>query len=248
MSSVTDFIKPIKDFSSKTVPAQIEILGWYLHEAQKKERFSGNDILNLFDELHLTRPSNISTALSRLCSKRPARIIKDTKGFRLAAEARRETSAIAPIRHSAAEATSLLKSLLPRIANPDQKTFLSEALICFSQGAYRAAIIMSWNLAFSHLLDKIYSSHLIAFNDQVGTNNFKRPIVSRIDLSELKESDIIKIARAAKIISGETQKILNEKLGKRNSAAHPSSTIISTSTAEEVIFDLVENIILKQHI
>ena len=73
----------------------------------------------------------------------------------------------------------------------------------------------------------------------------RRPIQNRQDFADLKESDILKICRAARLISGETLKSLDEKLGKRNTAAHPSTVIVGTATAEEVIFDLVENILLK---
>jgi hypothetical protein len=39
--------------------------------------------------------------------------------------------------------------------------------------------------------------------------------------------------------------VLKEKLEKRNTAAHPSDMTISSIAAEDVIFDLVENVILK---
>ena len=144
--------------------------------------------------------------------------------------------------------TKLLSDLLVRVTEKNNRAYLEEALICFGHKAYRGALIMAWNLAYSDVLDRIYATGLDKFNSQVGTHNFKRPIVNRLDFADLKESDVIKIARAAKLISGETLKLLDEKLGKRNSAAHPSAKVITVVSAEDFISDLVENVVLNQNI
>jgi hypothetical protein len=183
--------------------------------------------------------------LSKLCERRPARFLRDTKGYRLSAEARKDIAVVLPVRPTAAQATKLLADLVSKLPTPAQRVFLEETIACFGNKAYRSSIVMAWNLAFSDVLDRIFATHLAAFNSQVGTHGFKSPIVSRSDFADMREADIIKIARAAKIISGETQKTLVEKLGKRNTSAHPSDVVISTSTAEEVIFDLVQNVVLK---
>jgi hypothetical protein len=61
----------------------------------------------------------------------------------------------------------------------------------------------------------------------------------------LKESDVIKIARSSSIVSHDVAKILEEKLGRRNSAAHPSGVKIEQLQAEEFIDDLVKNVVVK---
>ena len=235
----------ISGFSKFAAPAQVEIFAWLLHEMRGKDRFSTAEIGDCFDKSHLPRPPNISSTLSKLAAKRPARIIKDKLGYRLSASARQELQNAFPIRNSTAMVTKLLSDLLARVTGKDNRAYLDEALICFGNKAYRGAVIMAWNLAYSDVLDRIYANGLDKFNSQVGTHNFKRAIVERSDFADLKESDAIKIARAAKLISGESLKLLEEKLGKRNSAAHPSGKVITVVTAEEVISDLVENIVLK---
>ena len=65
------------------------------------------------------------------------------------------------------------------------------------------------------------------------------------DFSELKESKFIELMRSEKIISNDIRKILDEKLGIRNSASHPSPITIEGHKATEFILDLVENVILK---
>jgi len=246
LSDLQRFIDPIAGFDSKPAPYMVEVFAWYLHEVKQKERFQTSDMGPLFDEVHIARPVNISLILNRLCQKTPPRLIKDVKGFRLHQAARKDLSAKLPQRATAVATTMLLNDLLGRVTDPAQKTFLTETLVCFKHHAYRAAVIMAWNLAFSDVLDRILKNHLAAFNAAgAASHHQKKPIINRVDFEKLKESEVIKIAATAGILGKESVKKLEEKLGKRNTAAHPSTVVVSVATAEEVIFDLVENIVLR---
>jgi hypothetical protein len=245
LNDLERFVEPIASFSSKPAPYVVEVFAWYLHEVKQRDRFQTTEITGCFAEVHMARPANVSLILRRLCEKRPPRLIKDAKGYRLHQAARKDLSVALPQRATAVATTMLLNDLLGRVSDPAQKIFLTETLNCFKHHAYRAAVIMAWNLAFSEVLDRILTTHLAAFNSGVGTHNLKKPIGERVDFEKLKESEVIKIAAAAGILGKETVKKLEEKLGKRNTAAHPSTVIVSVATAEEVIFDLVENILLR---
>ena len=245
MSELEEFVRPIKGFATRPAPAQIEAFAWYLHEVKRAERITTAMLAQCFDEAHVVKPANIASSLSKLCDRKPPRFIRDKAGYRLSTSARQELGELLPVRATAVKATRVLRDLLPKVNNAAQRVFLEEALVCFGVGAYRAAVVMTWNLVFSDFLDRIFASGLQQFNGQIGTHNFRRAIQTRQDFADLKESDIIKICRTARLISGETLKTLDEKLGKRNTAAHPSSVIVGTATAEEVIFDLVENVMLK---
>jgi hypothetical protein len=59
------------------------------------------------------------------------------------------------------------------------------------------------------------------------------------------ESEVIEVCGTASIVNDNTKKILNEKLTRRNMAAHPSLVAITQFQAQDVISDLVDNIILK---
>lgn len=224
----------------------IEVFAWYLHEIEQKDRFQTTDLGFCFDVVHAPRPSALSTSLTRLCDKKPARLIKDSKGYRLAAHVRTEMSALLPVRATSVKTTQLLNGLLDRVNDTAQKTFLAETLTCFKYHAYRASIVMAWNLAFSDVLDRILANHLAEFNAQLlKVVQKSTAITKRSDFEDYKESKIIEVARGAGIFSASTAKILTEKLNKRNTAAHPSTVTVLAVTAEEVIADLVENIILR---
>ncbi|WP_216293169.1 hypothetical protein [Delftia acidovorans] len=246
MSDIADFTRRIQSFDSKTFSSKVEIFGWYLHEFTGKAKFSPSDITRCFDNAHSAQPGNITSLMHQLVMKKPPRLLRDAQGYRLPTNVRDQIGQTLG-RTSAASVSGLLSDLVPRISDPSQKIFLSETLICFNNKAYRAAIVMAWNMAFSDVIDRIVSNHLAAFNTGVGTHGLKKPITRREDFEDfnVKESVIIAIGRATGVIGKGTTKILEEKLDKRNTAAHPSSTVISAATAEEVIFDLVQNIILR---
>ena len=106
---------------------------------------------------------------------------------------------------------------------------------------------MAWNLAYNHVLDYILEpARLAKFNAQRAKAFAKdKEVTKRSDFEDYKESRVLEIARGADILSAGTYKVLNEKLGKRNTAAHPSLIVVGNVTAEEVIHDLVENVILR---
>lgn len=246
MTTLDEFTQDIPDFDAKSAPEKVEIFGWYLHEVKQQDRFSGAHINACFDAVHLQRPANTHAVLGKLCDRKPARLLKDARGYRLAAATRTELGQTFQVRQSSVKTTTLLDGLATRVTDPAQVTFLAETLTCFKNEAYRAAIVMAWNLAFSDVLDRILTLHLAAFNAQRAKAFAKMTeVTKRSDFEDYQESRVIEIARGAGILSASSQKILKEKLDKRNTAAHPSVVVVNSVTAEEVIHDLVENIILR---
>lgn len=244
--TLASFIRHFPDFSTKALTYKIKVFAWYLHEEQQQERFLGADLNKCFDEVHLARPSNTGAMLRGMANTNPKQVLRDSKGYRLSASSRDEMARQFPVRETAAQATGLLRALEARMTNSYQRTYLAETLVCFGNGAYRASIVMAWNLAYSHVCDYIFDNALAKFNAQLKIVRPKAdPVVKRSDFEDLKESTVVEVARGASILSAASAKTLNEKLGKRNTAAHPSSTVVKSVTAEEVVHDLVENILLR---
>ena len=70
-------------------------------------------------------------------------------------------------------------------------------------------------------------------------------IVNYDDFSvDLKESEVTEICKSANIINPTLYKILSEKLGKRNAAAHPSTTRVTQVQAEAFIDEFIRNVVL----
>lgn len=247
MKGLPAFVAPIKGFADQPHPSKIEAFGWYLHEVKGKTDFTVADLGCCYDAVHLPRPGNLRGTVAQVVAKKPARLLKDRKGcLRLSAAARSTMEKQLPVRASSVQTTAILNGLAARVTNPAQALFLSETLSCFKNGAHRAAIVMAWNLAWSDICDRILASHEPAFNAQRAKARPRMAVlVKRTDFEDYKESDVIEIGRGAGIFNATVSKVLTEKLNKRNSAAHPSSAVMQAVTAEEVIHDLVENVLLS---
>ncbi len=142
-----------------------------------------------------------------------------------------------------------LRGLLSQITNHAENEFLKEAIDCFEISAYRASIVMVWNLTIDHLFNYILKNKLSEFNAALALNTDKRikitSVVDRDDFGEIPENKFIEFCRTAKIISNDIRKILDTKLGIRNTYAHPSNLKVSEPKAVEFIDDLVTNVIIK---
>lgn len=243
---IGEWVRRIPAFNSMSVANQILVIGYYLHTVSQLEKFVVGHVNTAFDELHLPRPSNASSQLKGLTTGTKKRMLHDARGFRLSSTARDQVEKMLPAEAAPKQIVAELKKLEAHVTDPHQKTFLEETIMCFSHGAYRAAIVMAWNLAYHHACAYILVGHLPAFNAQLSKAYPKKKIIGKhSDFEDLKESELIEVAKGAQVFSVSTSKVLSEKLAKRNSAAHPSSVIVMPVTADEVISDLVQNIILR---
>lgn len=145
-----------------------------------------------------------------------------------------------------------LAELPGKVVNVEERSFLKEAIDCHRCGAFRAAITMTWNLAYDHLCHYVLKHELTKFNAAWPKRFAKEhakcriaAIVKREDFSELKESDVIEIARSGAVVTADMYKVLDQKLGTRNSAAHPSNVVFTQIEAEEFISNLVNNVVLS---
>lgn len=248
MSDLPEFVSQITGFRSKSFTDKVEIFGWYLHKNGGKAKFSPGDLLKCFEAAHESKPSNIHSIVHRLSTDRPARLLKDSQGYRLAATVREQVGKLVECK-TPAPLDSLLIGLLPSVTNKAQQTFLDETIACCTGHAYRAAIVMGWNLAYSHLCDRIFNAHLVAFNANRSRIHPKLPeVVKRTDFQEYGERQVIDVCRTAGIVDKSIYKILQERLDRRNMAAHPSAVVFASSQAEDLITDLVNNVLLNANI
>jgi hypothetical protein len=110
-----------------------------------------------------------------------------------------------------------------------------EAEICLRHDAGRATIIMVWNVAFYHLCQFIMKHDLAKFNAGFQTHYSRlwqqakvQAMVIYDDFLTLKESVVIDICKREQIITQTQFKILDKRLGERNTAAHPNSAKVAS--------------------
>ena len=231
---------------------RIKLFAWFLHTYGNNEHFMPADIGHCYEELHLSGPTNIPNQLAQLTAKKPPELLKSSSGYRLEKRVRDAFDQKYGQRAITIAVTKLLKELPSKLPDLGERTYLDEALKCFEVEAFRAAIVMTWNLAYHHFCDYIMKNRLADFNARwiivfpAHHKNAAKVITKIEDFGDnLKESEVIKIAKSASIVTNDVGKILEEKLGRRNSAAHPSNVKIEQLQAEEFIDDLVKNVVLK---
>lgn len=248
MSSAADFAGSVPGFYRKTAVDQLIALAWFAEARQQRASFDGAYLRDCFKAAGV-EPPDMSVYLPRLASKKPPQLVREKGGYRLAGAVRRSLDA----RHGGEPtATAVAKTLTDLPAQmPDlaEREFLTEALNCYRVRAYRAAIIMAWNLTYDHLAHWVFADaeRLAAINLGIKSKYPKKDLVlvNYDDADGLKESEFIEAARTGKLLDKNMAQILREKLGRRNMAAHPSRVAIVQHSADDMITDLVTNVILK---
>ncbi|MFZ2886615.1 MAG: hypothetical protein WA021_02220 [Minisyncoccia bacterium] len=241
------FASRFPDFASWNATQQTDYLAYYLLTHVGIESVTVSDVEKCFKLLDLRPYSRSRVYFSEEIKKKGGRYVKHEKGYRLeraAYDAIRIAVDAEPTRvHVAKELTDFV----PKIKNSQERLFLEEAIRCHRVESYRATIVMVWVLTMDHLQNHVFGNKLKEFNAALSVHPDKRmkPIVSYDDFSELKEVRIIELMRTAGIISNDVKKILDEKLGIRNSAGHPSGITFSGHKTTEFTLDLLQNVLLK---
>lgn len=256
MADLGDLVGRITEFSKWNHTEKIKFFAWFLHTFRNNERVTGTDIGRCYDDLHEERPTSIAPFMVSLEKKNPKDMIRDSAGYRLVKTVRDQFDSRYSQRGTTAKVEKLLADLPGKIPDQAESEFLTEALTCFQNSAFRAAIVMTWNLTFFHLCAYVLTHKKAEFNAEYPKRfpglhkKAKAPvIVNYADFgSDLKESEVVEICRSANIITKEQFNALDRQIGRRNSAAHPSTTVITVLQAEEFIHDLITNVVLTTHL
>jgi hypothetical protein len=252
MADLQDLVGRVPEFSNWSHAEKIKFLSWFLHTYKNQQRVTGTEIGRCYDSLHEERPTAISPFLTAMEKKNPKEAIRDSAGYRLVKKVRDEFDAKYGQRENTIRVERMLAELPGKIPDQAERDFLGEALTCFHNGAFRAAIVMTWNLTYFHLCHYILRHKLPEFNVEYPIRYpgiYKKATVPSISKYEdfsadLKESEVIAICKSANIITKEQFKTLDRQIDRRNTAAHPSTTVLGVLQAEEFIHDLVTNVVL----
>lgn len=245
--SFEDFVRRIPDFSALSPTDKICHAAWYLHAAGQ-QFVTTRSINTLFAQIHAVPPPT-AVYLKRLAERRPPTFLKSKSGYKLENSPRNAlTEKLAP-KSETAVVGALLTGLVAKLGVAEEARFLDEALRCYSVRAFRASIVMTWNLAFDHVQQWVIAdpSRIERLNQSIKDKYPKKMLVVKVvdDLSEMKEYEIIACLYHSKLITKNVSDILQEKLKRRNAAAHPSSIVITQAQADDVITDLINNVILR---
>lgn len=244
-----EFVQQIPDFSTENHPEKIKAFGWFLHTHARRDRFTAVDVRRCYDVAHFDPPADMNRFLASLTEKRPPELLKDAQGYRLAQHVREKLNATLGKADVILAVEKVLTDLLDQLGDPGERVFYHETITCYQHGAFRAAIVMAWNLAYDHVARWVLAdpARLAVFNAGIAKRNPRKAhvqIATRADFEELKEDETVEIVGGLPGVTGSMKRILKEKLGRRNTYAHPSTATVARPQVDDMITELVNNIVL----
>lgn len=248
--NISDFYERLARFEGLSQSDQILRAAWFVQTSQKSHRFQPKDITGFFSQLSLS-PPNVHTNLARHCERKPATILWDRGGYYLEGKCFRALSDTLSIKLGVVQhiTSQSLHGLADKLGQVAQRSYLAETMNCYRAGAFRASVVMAWNLAYDHLTRWLITepARLSAFNASLSVKYPKTSsLISSLDnMSGVKEFAVVETAHHANLINKHMNDLLKEKLKRRNAAAHPSDLIITQAQADDMITDLINNVIAK---
>lgn len=247
MSGLSEFISAHDSFYRQSGVEQILTVAWFLEARESRRSFASAHMRKCLREVGV-EPPDLSVYLPRMARKSPPQLMKEGDGFRLSGKVRRELDKRYGGDPTVTRVSQILTDLPAKIPNITERAFLMETLNCYRVGAFRAATVMAWNLAYDHLTKWAVSSpeRLAALNDGIKGKMQGKAIVAKTqaDLIDLGERRTVECCQVGGLIDKNQTEILLEKLKRRNAAAHPSNVVIGQHQVDDTISDLVNNVVL----
>lgn len=229
---------------------KIKIFGWWLHVHKNRPTFTGAHVGQCYDKLDFAAPSSFGPYIASLREKKE--LLKSGSGYKLAHQVRDELDAALGKAPATVVVNKQITALGAQLPNMAERAYFQEMLICHDHGARRAAVVMTWNVAYSHLCDHVLSKRLADFNARwqvtyPGMHKKKAlTITSLDDINDLlKESEFLKVCVDGDIITKNVYNVMDGALKKRNAVAHPSTAVIDQLQVDAYISDLINNAVLK---
>lgn len=247
--TIEEFVRGVPGFAAKNHPERIKCFGWFLHVQQSMPAFSSRDMIKCYEDAHLDQPKNMRRFLDSLAEKRLPELLRDSRGFRLSQPVRERLDHELGKAETVVVVEGMLADLVGKISDESERLFYNEALTCYRYNALRAAIVMVWNLAYDHVCRWVLadSKRLAEFNVGIPKRNKNKAnivIAKREDFEELKEDEAVDIVGGMAGVSANVKRALKEKLGRRNTYAHPSTLTITRAQVDDMVTDLVNNVVL----
>jgi hypothetical protein len=236
--SADEFIANVAGFETLPISTQTDLLACYLASRSGAKEATAATLASLREALHLAAHSHLAQYLSRQTKRqgqKSGRYIKTKNGYVLERSYLKVLQSTHLGRPAAKNVSASLRGTLSAIGDPTVKSYLEEAISCFEQNLLRSAVIMTWCVSYGLFRAWLYRNHLVTLNTAMGA--WKTPVmISKLDdFQELTEATVIDTARKIGAITKEQYKTLKQQLDQRNSYAHPTAKVITSSIAEASI-------------
>jgi hypothetical protein len=251
-SHLKQFVAGIDSFANWGHADKIRLFAWLQHHLWNRDRFSTSDINWCYNALSY-KLSNSAQYLINMEGR--GELLQDKRGYYGEGKFVAKYDQLYGVHEITLNIRHKVKDLINKVPDVAEKDFMKEAELCLRHDAGRATVIMVWNVAFYHLCQFILKHSLAKFNAGYQTHYNKlwqqakvQTVAAYDDFLTVKESVVIDICKRELIITQTQFKILDKRLGERNTAAHPNSAKVGQLQAEAFIEDIVDNVVLALHI
>jgi hypothetical protein len=246
VTPLPDFLLSLPSFGSLSARSLILLVAYHLRRGGQTQ-FTRTELMGALSQGGIAPPNQLGVRLSQLSAGKTAPLIVSAGKYALSVFGLKEVQDYLGTTPTPVTQPTGLSALVGRIAGDAEQRFLAEAVACLEVKARRAAVVMVWLMTVDHLQRYVIAHRVADFNHAwVARPDFRVPILVQDDFLEIRdENTFIQILRSASIITNDVRKILDEKLGFRNTCAHPNDIVIPESKVLAAIEDLVYNVVLK---
>ena len=249
--TLSGFLLALPNFKELSPRSLILLVAYHMFRGGQTN-FARSDLVAAFGAGGVPPPRRLANRLVQLSSTKKSPLLRVTgHKYALSVFGQKEIQEYLETTEGSAALRSplpALAALVGKISGDAEQRFLAEAIACLEVDAKRATVVMTWLMTLDHLQRYVIAHKLVDFNAAWAARNDCRGhhIASQDDFLEVKdESVFVEILRSAAIITKDVRRILDEKLGFRNTCAHPNDIVIPESKVLAAIEDLVYNVILK---
>lgn len=240
------FVAGIDGFEDLSAPIQSDLLALYLLTRGGAAVVGSATIASLRTALRLPAYARLSTYLSEQTRKRgkaKPHYVKVKEGYVLERGYATYLETTYLGRPATRHLATSLRGTLAAISDAAIKSYLDEAIAAFEHDHRRAALILTWCVAYGLVRDWIFRNHLAALNTAMAAWKTPVTITKLDDFQELTESVVIDTARKAALMSKEQHKTLKQLLDHRNSYAHPTTKPITPAIVEAYIDTVIREVL-----
>jgi hypothetical protein len=249
--TLSDFLLSLPRFKDLSPRALILLVAFHMFRGGQTN-FSRAELVASLGSGGVPPPSRLAERLGQLSRMKTSPLLRVTgHKYALSLFGQKEIQEYLETTHGSVVARTPIQALtvlVGKISGDAEKRFFAEAIACLEVDARRASVVMVWSITLDHLQRYVLGHKLAEFNAAwaVRGDCGGRRIVVQDDFLEIRnESTFIDILRVASIITKDIRRILDEKLGFRNTCAHPNDVVIPESKVLAAIEDLVYNVLLK---
>lgn len=248
-STVEDFYDSIPDVEDLSKSELADYFLYLVTVVEGRPRASRDMIDACFDACGIDRLTRLPAYLNEASRGQRKKLLRDEDGFKLERRRKAEIASKLAGAEPKRKVRTTLRAIEQQLPGGARREFLGETISCFEIGAYRAAVVMAWLLTLDVLFEFILANKLSDFNQALSRHPDKKinslVIRGKDNFSDIPEGQFIELGRSSGVYNNDIRKILNEKLGIRNSCAHPSTVKVPESKALEFIEDLTHNVIVR---